>query len=61
MASTLNEYISSGDWTLYLTLDEAIKKVTAADVKRIANEYFNEDQSTTGWFIPVLTPEADAK
>ncbi|MET0261455.1 MAG: pitrilysin family protein [Rariglobus sp.] len=58
IASTLNEYISSGDWTLYLTLDEAIKKVTPADVKRVAAEYFDEDQSTTGWFIPVLPPEA---
>jgi zinc protease len=58
VASNLNEYISSGDWTLYLTLDEAIKKVTPADVKRVANEYFNEDQSTTGWFIPVLPPPA---
>jgi hypothetical protein len=27
-------------------------------VKRVANEYFNEDQSTTGWFIPVPAPEA---
>lgn len=61
VASNLNEYISSGDWTLYLTIDEAIKKVTVADVKRVANEYFDEDRSTTGWFIPVLTPEADAK
>ncbi len=57
IASNLNEYISSGDWTLYVTLDEAIKKVTAADVKRVANDYLDEDQSTTGWFIPVLSPE----
>jgi zinc protease len=61
VASNLNEYISSGDWTLYVTLDAAIKTVTAADVKRVANAYLNEDQSTTGWFIPVLTPEPAAK
>ncbi|CAM3018139.1 M16 family metallopeptidase [Rariglobus hedericola] len=61
IASNLNEFISSGDWTLYVTIDEAIKKVTAADVKRVANEYFDEDQSTTGWFIPVLPPEAAAQ
>jgi zinc protease len=58
IASNLNEYISSGDWTRYVTFDEDLKKVTAADVKRVANEYFNEDQSTTGWFIPVIAPEA---
>jgi zinc protease len=35
-------------------LDEAVKKVTVADVKRVANLYLNMDQSTTGWFIPLL-------
>jgi zinc protease len=27
--------------------------VTPADVQRVAKQYFNEDQSTTGWFVPV--------
>ena len=57
IASQINECIAVGDWTLYATLDEATAKVTAADVKRVANLYFNEDQSTTGWFI-ALAPEA---
>lgn len=60
IAGTLNEYISSGDWTLYVTLEDAIRKVTAADVKRVAETYLNEDQSTTGWFIPVLPPATEA-
>jgi len=47
----------SATGTLYQTLDEATAKVTAADVKRVANLYFDEDQSTTGWFI-ALKPEA---
>ena len=57
VASTLNEYIAAGDWTLYVNGDDALKKVTAADVKRIANTYFLEDKRTTGWFIPVVAPE----
>ena len=57
IAAQLNEYIAVGDWTLYSSLDEATAKVTVADVKRVANLYFNEDQSTTGWFI-ALKPEA---
>ena len=57
IASKINEDIAAGDWTLYVTLDEALAKVTAADVKRVANLYFNEDQSTTGWFI-ALAPTA---
>jgi len=60
VASTLNEYIAAGDWTLYVTGDEALEKVTAADVKRVANTYFLENKRTTGWFIPVVTPEPGA-
>jgi zinc protease len=48
----LNEWIASGDWTLFYTLEEAMGKVTAADVQRVAKKYLNVDQSTTGWFVP---------
>jgi zinc protease len=57
IASNLNEYIAAGDWTLYTTIDDDIKKVTPEDVKRVANTYFVADHSTTGWFIPILPPE----
>jgi zinc protease len=53
VASILNEAIAAGDWTLYYSSEEATKKVTAADVKRVANTYLDANQSTTGWFIPV--------
>jgi zinc protease len=53
IASQLNEWIAVGDWTLYVTFPERIAKVTAADVQRVAKTYLNEDQSTTGWFVPV--------
>ena len=52
IASQINEDIAAGDWTAYLTVPEKIKAVTAADVVRVAKAYFNEDQSTIGWFIP---------
>jgi len=55
MASTLNEYIASGDWTLYVTFDEAIQRVTPADVQRVAQTYLIEDRSTTGWFVPLAS------
>jgi zinc protease len=60
IASTLNEYIAAGDWTLYVTEDEALKKITAADVKRVANTYLTESKRTTGWFIPNKAPPAGA-
>ena len=49
----LNECIAAGDWTLFYSLEEATKKVTTADIQRVANEYLNVDQSTTGWFVPI--------
>ena len=57
IASNLNECIAAGDWSLYYTVDEAINRVTPADVQRVARRYLVEDQSTTGWFIPILPPE----
>ncbi len=52
VAGSLNEAIALGDWTFFTTFLEEIEKVTEEDVKRVANKYFHEDQSTTGWFIP---------
>ena len=52
MAFALNECIAVGDWTLYYTLEESVKRVTPADVQRVAKKYFSEDQRTTGWYQP---------
>ena len=61
IASGLNEAIAAGDWTSYYTFDDRIKAVTAADVKRVANKYLLEDQSSTGWFVPVVPVETANK
>ncbi|MSU47056.1 MAG: insulinase family protein [Lacunisphaera sp.] len=58
IASTLNEDIAAGDWTLYVTLPDAFRKVTATDVKRVAGLYLDPNKSTTGWFEPVVAPAA---
>lgn len=55
VAAVLVEWIAAGDWTLYATYPDKIRKVTAADVKRVAAKYLLEDQSTTGWFVPVVS------
>ncbi len=52
IAGNINEFISAGDWTLFYGLDEAIKKVSVADIQRVAKKYLVEDSSTTGWFVP---------
>jgi zinc protease len=55
VASGLNDSIAVGDWSLYYRLEDAIRKVTVQDIQRVANSYFNEDQSTTGWFVPAVS------
>jgi zinc protease len=58
IAGEINEWIAVGDWTLYVSFPQKVQQVTPADVQRVAKEYLKEDQSTTGWFIPVL-PSAE--
>jgi zinc protease len=53
IAGEISEWIAVGDWTLYVTFPQKVQLVTPADVQRVAKQYFKEDQSTTGWFIPV--------
>jgi zinc protease len=55
VASSLNEWIAVADWTLYARYAEKVSKVTAADVKRVAQKYLAHEQSTTGWFVPVVS------
>jgi zinc protease len=55
IASSLNEWIAVGDWTLFARYAELVAKVTPADVQRVAQKYLAHDQSTTGWFVPVVT------
>lgn len=52
IASSINEWIAMGDWTYFVTFNEGLKKVTPADVKRVAEKYLVEDASTVGYFIP---------
>lgn len=52
VASALNEYVAVGDWTLFATFLSKLEKVTPVDVQRVAKQYLNENESTTGWFVP---------
>lgn len=60
MAGELNEAIAVGDWTYYLRLPDQLKRVQTQDVHRVAKTYLNEEQSTTGWFIPQAEAAAEA-
>ena len=53
----LSEFQSAGDWRLLFTSRDAIEKVTAADVNRVAAAYLKSSNRTLGRFIPSETPE----
>ena len=53
----LGGYVGDGDWrTLFLDRDE-VKKVTPADVARVAKAYLKSSNRTLGEFIPTTTPD----
>lgn len=51
---TVSEAIAAGDWTLGYRMEGMIQKVTAADIRRIAKEYFSPKQETSGILINTL-------
>ncbi|WP_334178463.1 pitrilysin family protein [Pseudoxanthomonas sp.] len=53
----LSEFQSAGDWRLLFTSRDAIEKVTAADVNRVAATYLKSSNRTLGRFIPSETPD----
>jgi zinc protease len=64
VAASINEWIAAGDWTRYVTFPTDVRKVTAADVLRVARTYLVDEHSTTGWFVPVVAqeePNAESK
>jgi zinc protease len=63
MASNLSENVAVGDWRLLFWDRDLLKKVSVADVKRVANAYLIDSNLTVGTYIPddkplraVITP-----
>jgi zinc protease len=48
----LGQWNLLGDWKRALDLPREIRSVTAADVRRVAQAYFNCDQRVVGWLEP---------
>ncbi|WP_426493380.1 M16 family metallopeptidase [Hymenobacter sp. 102] len=53
---SLSEYIASGDWRLVYLYRDALRRVTPADVQRVATAYFKPSNRTVGLFQPDNTP-----
>jgi zinc protease len=52
MAISMSESIARGDWRLNFYLRDQVKKVTAADISRVAKAYLKRDNRTVGLFQP---------
>jgi zinc protease len=53
----LSEWMAQGDWRLYFLHRDHLKKVTPADVQRVAAAYLKPINRTVGLFIPTDKPE----
>ncbi|MGE3314227.1 MAG: M16 family metallopeptidase [Planctomycetaceae bacterium] len=57
LAIRLSEWASLGDWRLYFVHRDRLEKVTAEDVKRVAEAYLKPDNRTIGQFLPTKSPD----
>jgi zinc protease len=48
----LSEAEMVAGWRHYVDFPKLVEQVTPADLRRVVNEYFTEDNRTVGWFIP---------
>lgn len=53
----LSEYIALGDWRLFFLTRDRIRKVTPADVNRVAAAFIKPSNRTVGMFIPTANPD----
>ncbi|MCX6618524.1 MAG: pitrilysin family protein [Acidobacteria bacterium] len=53
----LGEWASMGDWRLLFLHRDRLRKVTPADVQRVAAAYLKSSNRTVGLFIPTAKPE----
>lgn len=53
----LSEALSHGDWRLYFVQRDQVRKLSVADVQRVAVERLRRDNATVGLYIPDDQPE----
>lgn len=53
----LSEFLAIGDWRLLFLGRDLLRKVTPADVQRVAKTYLKSSNRTVGQFIPEATPD----
>jgi zinc protease len=53
----LSEYLAAGDWRLLFISRDAVEKVSAEDVNRVAATYLKPSNRTLGRFVPTDAPD----
>jgi len=53
----LGEFASMGDWRLFFLYRERVRKVTTADVQRVADAYLKPANRVLGMFLPTDKPD----
>jgi len=61
LASSLGEAVASADWKWFVGYVDAVRRVTADDVKRVAATYLVPDYANVGWFVPVSEAKSGAE
>lgn len=56
IALELSEWLGMGDWRLLFLNRDQLEQVTVADVQRVAEYYFTQNNRTLGRFIPADKP-----
>jgi zinc protease len=54
---TLSEWQAMGDWRLLFLHRDRVRKVTPADVQRVASAYLKPSNRTLGLFVPTAKPD----
>lgn len=57
LAGLLSETAAMGDWRMLFLHRDRIRKLTAADVQRVATAYFKSSNRTLGIFLPTSAPD----
>lgn len=57
VGTELSEWIGMGDWRLLFLNRDRLRKLTAADVQRVATNYLKQSNRTLGLFIPTQKPD----
>src|SRR5690606_10136443 len=60
VGTLLSEFIGQGDWRVGFLYRDYLKKLTVADVNRVASAYILNSNRTCGVFIPTADPQRAA-